>query len=83
MLLNEQQFSARVVAALDGRELPARVANRLMLARARALDAAASASPAGHTLRTIAAGPCWFSGGVPDSPRGRYMVLEQYVGLCP
>jgi hypothetical protein len=51
MLLNEQQFAGRVVNALDERELSAPVAKRLMLARARALEAATPASPAGrHTL---------------------------------
>jgi uncharacterized protein DUF3619 len=47
MPLNEQQFAAHVVKALEKRELPSRIANRLMTARARALEAAARASPAG------------------------------------
>jgi len=44
MALNEGQFVARIVAALDERELPARVTSRLMTARMRALDVAAKES---------------------------------------
>ena len=47
MPLNEPQFAAYVVKALEERELPPRIVNRLMMARARALEAATGASPAG------------------------------------
>jgi hypothetical protein len=53
MPLNEQQFAARIITALDERELPAHIANRLMMARARALDAAARASPAGRNTLVL------------------------------
>src|SRR5450759_1943831 len=53
MPLNEQQFAARIITALDERELPAHIANRLMMARARALEAAASAPPAGRNTLVL------------------------------
>jgi hypothetical protein len=53
MPLKEQQFAARIIASLDERELPAHITNRLMTARARALEAAAGASPAGRNTLVL------------------------------
>lgn len=53
MLLNEQQFAARVVTALDERELPARITARLMVARGRAIEAASGALPAGRNTLVL------------------------------
>ena len=53
MSLNEEQFAARVVAALDERELPDRITHRLMLARTRALEAAAGASLVNRNLLVL------------------------------
>lgn len=44
MSLNEQQFATRIITAVDERALPAHIANRLMLARTRALEAGIGAS---------------------------------------
>ncbi len=48
MSINERQFAARIVRALDGRELPPHIANRLKRGRAPALEEAARGSPAGR-----------------------------------
>jgi len=53
MPLNEQRFAARIIASLDERELPIHIANRLMTARARALEAVAGASPASRNTLVL------------------------------
>jgi hypothetical protein len=53
MSLNEQQFASRIVSALDEREFPRHIANRLMVARTRALEAAVVASPAGRNTLVL------------------------------
>jgi hypothetical protein len=90
---SEQQFAARVVAALDESELPANISERLMLARARALEAATGALPArrntlvlsrkslvglvGTLLLVLAAG-VWYSNNMSASGRD-YIDIDAAV----
>ena len=53
MLQKEQQFAVRVVDILDKRELPEHIANRLMVARVRALEAGPGGSSAGRNTLAL------------------------------
>ena len=51
--LNEQQCATRSITAVDERALPAHIANRLMLARTRALEAAMGGSLANRNTLVL------------------------------